>query len=59
MALWQYKFYILPKKSYDVLKLDIQFFDDNKVFDDEPFWRYQPVDKSYFQEVEKILQTAS
>lgn len=55
MALWQYTFQILPKKSFSVLKSDIQLFDENNLFDDEPYWKYEPFNKNYFEGVEKLL----
>lgn len=55
MALWQYTFLILPKTSFSVLKNDTQFFDENNLFDDEPFWKYEPINKSYFEGVGQLL----
>ena len=55
MALWQYTFQILPKKSFTVLKSDIQLFDKTNLFDDEPYWKYEPVSKNYFEGVGHLL----
>jgi hypothetical protein len=55
MAIWQYTFLILPKKSFNVLKNDMKFFDENNLFDDEPFWKYEPINKSYFKTVGELL----
>lgn len=56
MALWQYTFQILPKKSFSALKKDMQLFDENNLFDDEPFWKYEPIKKSYYEGLDKLLK---
>jgi len=55
MALWQYTFQILPKKSFSTLKRDINLFDENNLFDDEPYWKYESINKNYFEGVEQLL----
>ncbi|MFN8337538.1 MAG: hypothetical protein U0T36_00805 [Saprospiraceae bacterium] len=55
MALWQYTFQILPKRSFSVLKDDIQIFDENNLFDDEPYWKFEPINKNYFEGLERLL----
>jgi hypothetical protein len=55
MALWQYTFQILPKKSFSVLKRDKQLFDGNNLFDDEQYWKYEPINKNYFEGVGQLL----
>ncbi|MBP6238071.1 MAG: hypothetical protein KA536_18105 [Saprospiraceae bacterium] len=55
MALWQYTFQILPKKSFSVLKRDKQLFDENNLFDDEQYWKYEPINKNYFEGVGQLL----
>lgn len=56
MAIWQYTFRILPKKSFSVLKSDRQLFDENNLFDDEPYWMYEPINKNYFEGIGEIIQ---
>ncbi|MBK8624879.1 MAG: hypothetical protein IPN86_04775 [Saprospiraceae bacterium] len=51
MALWQYTFQILPKKSFSTLRRD----DENTLFDDEPYWKYEPINKNYFEGVGQLL----
>jgi hypothetical protein len=55
MALWQYTFQILPQKSFSTLKRDLNLFDENNLFDDEPYWKYESINKSYFEGVEQLL----
>lgn len=55
MSLWQYTFQILPKKSLSSLKRDINLFDENNLFDDEPYWKYEFINKNYFEGVEQLL----
>jgi hypothetical protein len=56
MALWQYEFHVLPKESFSILSNGTQLLLDDGLFDDEPFWKYKPVNKNYFKGIEKILQ---
>lgn len=55
MGLWQYTFQILPKRSFSVLKDNVQLFDENNLFDDEPYWKFEPINKNYFEGVERLL----
>lgn len=55
MALWQYTFQILPKKSFNALKEGMILFDEDGLFDDEPYWKYEPINKNYFEDVTQFL----
>lgn len=56
MGLWQYTFQILSKDSCDNLyKVYNSAFNDMG-FDSEPFWQYTLTEKSYFNEMDNILQ---
>jgi len=56
MALWQYTFQILPKKSFSTSKKDLNLFDENNLFDDELYWKYESINKCYFEGVEQLLK---
>lgn len=55
MALWQYTFQILPQKSFRALKGELNLFDQNNLFDDEPYWKYESINKNYFEGVKQFL----
>ncbi len=55
MALWQYTFQILPKESVEVLSSDYHFEKSESGFDDEPYWRLNPVNKIFFHSIQKVL----
>lgn len=56
MALWQYTFHILSKESFDTLRINFELAFGEFGFDDEPFWKFAAVHKSYFEEVSLILE---
>lgn len=56
MALWQYTFQILPKVSFDAFAKDFENYSDDNLFDDAPYWLFQPFNKSYFERIGNILQ---
>lgn len=55
MALWQYTFQVLTKESFEYLYEYISVSFDDFGFDEEPFWEYQLIDKSYFEEINNFL----
>jgi hypothetical protein len=55
MALWQYTFQVLLKKSATALSENLVFNRDEEGFDDEPYWKFNHTDKSFFSALSKIL----
>ena len=55
MALWQYTFHILTRESFDFIGDKTLFSTEDYLFDDEPYWQYKPIDRSFFTEIELIL----
>jgi hypothetical protein len=56
MAIWQYTFHLLPAISVEALGKDlIVRRDEDGLYDDEPFWKYNPTNKSLFLEIGKML----
>lgn len=55
MALWQYTFQVLPKESVEVLPSNHHFEKDESGFDDEPYWKLNPINKNFFHSVQEIL----
>ena len=56
MALWQYTFQILTKESFESLQEDSKLSPEDNVFDEEPYWQLKLIHKSYFEEIENILE---
>lgn len=54
MALWQYTFHVLPGESVALSPL-LNFKEDQDGFDDEPFWRYSRLERSFFYKIDNIL----
>jgi hypothetical protein len=46
----------VPKKSFNILKSDTKLIDEDNLFDNEPYWKYEPILKTYFEEIGEILQ---
>lgn len=56
MALWHYTFYILPKKGIEIKQIKIESLKRNSGdFQDHLFWEAIPTDKSFFNEIRKVL----
>lgn len=55
MALWQYTFQVLPKESIEVLSPDHYLKKGVSGFDDEPYWKLNPVNKIAFYSIQEIL----
>jgi hypothetical protein len=55
MAIWQYTFHVLPKESVETLSSEYHFIKGEDGFDDEPFWKLNPVNRGFFQPMLKIL----
>lgn len=55
MAIWQYTFHVLPKKSVEVLSSDYHFTKSEDGFDDERYWNLDSYNKVFFHFVEEIL----
>jgi hypothetical protein len=55
MALWQYTFQVLPKESIEVLSHGHYFKKGVSEFDDEPYWKANPVNKIFFHSIQEIL----
>lgn len=55
MALWQYTFQVLPKESIEVLSPDHYLKKGVSGFDDEPYWKLNPVNKIVFHSIQEIL----
>lgn len=55
MALWQYTFQVLPKESAKALLSNHHFEKDGSGFDDEPYWKLNPINKIFFHPVQEIL----
>ena len=56
MALWQYTFQVLTKESFDSLSKDIGFSIEDSCFDNEIYWQYKSIDKSFFAGIKSILR---
>ena len=56
MALWQYTFQILTKESFESLQKDSKLSSEEHLFDDEPYWQFKLIHKSYFEGIENILK---
>lgn len=54
MALWQYTFQLIEKKSLEDLSSKTVFMDGN-IFDEEPYWIYSHKQKNLFFGMEHIL----
>ena len=54
MAIWQYTFYILPKVGIDILAPNRQFKNEGG-FDDEYFWKLNPINRVFFEAINMIL----
>lgn len=59
MAIWQYTFRVLQKESVEILSPDLNFGKCNDVFDDESYWKLNPVKGDFFNAVQKILPRTS
>lgn len=55
MALWQYTFQLIEKKSFQELSPKKAFTEDN-FFDEEPYWIFSHKQKDLFLEIEYILK---
>lgn len=55
MALWQYTFQVLPKENVETLSSDYHFEKNEYGFDDEPYWKLNPVNKDFFLLIQEIL----
>lgn len=55
MALWQYTFQVLPKESIEVLSPYHYLKKGESGFDDEPYWKLNPVNKIVFHSIQEIL----
>lgn len=56
MALWQYAFHIFTKESFDSLHLRFPLSLAKFGFDDEAYWQFKAIDKSYFYDIGVILK---
>jgi hypothetical protein len=55
MALWQYHFHLLPRLAVEALWSEHNISFEEEGFDDDPFWKFEPVNKNIFQPIEIIL----
>ncbi len=55
MAIWQYTFHVLPMESVEALSSDYQFEKTKDGFDDEPYWKFNPVNRDFFESVQNVL----
>ena len=55
MAIWQYRFVIVPKKALTLEKNKFQANSNDEFSDDEVFWLRSPVKVDVFDEVVNIL----
>ena len=56
MALWQYTFQLLTKESFESLGKGFEAFLNGDLFDDKTYWQFKPINKSYFEGIERILE---
>jgi len=54
MAIWQYDFSLVEKRSLEDLQAANQFI-EREVLNEEPFWLYSNQDKNMFYELSQIL----
>ncbi len=55
MAIWQYTFHVLPKESIKTLSPDHHFKKNERQFDDEFYWKLNPINKTFFRSMQNIL----
>jgi hypothetical protein len=55
MALWQYTFIVLPRKSIETFPPGFSFTKDEDGFDDAPFWVEQSIKCDFFKDIDSIL----
>ena len=55
MAIWQCKFFILPKSDTYDLQYDRQY-NDIKLFEDDKYWKKAKIKKEIFSEISRLLK---
>jgi|GEM_PF-275115 len=55
MAIWQCKFFILPKSDTYDLQYDPQY-SDIKLFEDDKYWKKAKIKKEVFSEISRLLK---
>lgn len=55
MAIWQYTFQVLPKESVECLSSHYHFEKNEDGFDDELYWKLNPISKIFFHSIQEIL----
>lgn len=56
MSIQQYTFQVLLKESVESLSEEFIFLRGKDGFDDEPFWKFKPINKSFFLNIKNILK---
>jgi hypothetical protein len=56
MALWQYKFYLLTKASFDSIGADpLHIKDEDGLVDDSLYWEFKAIHRSFFEGINTFL----
>jgi len=55
MAIWQYKFYVIPNSNQNIIKTKQFGKDIDNCFDDSIFWNGKEISIEFFKKVDEIL----